>query len=73
MEYLVKDQIQRYSEQRNSLVQELISLNENLPFYDKKRAMLEIQIDKVDFKIQDLVNTVERVSIFETTEKSKTK
>lgn len=73
MEYLVKDQIQRYSEQRNSLVQELISLNENLPFYDKKRAMLEIQIDKVDSKIQDLINTVERVNIFEATEKSKTK
>lgn len=73
MEYLVKDQIQRYSEQRNSLVTELIALNENLPFYDKKRAMLELQIDKIDLKIHDLVNAVERHRVFELTEKSKSK
>jgi hypothetical protein len=65
MEYLVKDQIQRYSDQRESALLELISLNENLPFYDKKKQALEFQIDKCDFKILELVLTCERVKVIE--------
>jgi len=71
MEYFVKDQIERYSHQRELALNELLNLNENLPFYDKKRLMLEFQIDKCDFKIQDLVSTVERFNTFETIEKNK--
>jgi len=65
MEYLVKDQIARYSAQRDNALNELLSLNENLPFYDKKVQILTSQIDKLDFKITDLVLTAERVSILE--------
>jgi len=73
MEYLVKDQIERYSKQRELALNTLINLNENLPFYDKKKIDLEIQIDKCDFKINELVMTVERNKNFELIEKNRQK
>jgi hypothetical protein len=73
MEYIVKDQIERYSTQRKLALEELLSLNENLPFYDKKKSVLEIQITNIDSRIFELVMAVERIKIFEATEKSKTK
>ena len=73
MEYTVKDQIERYSNQRDSIVLELISLNENLPFYDKKVLNLNLQIERIDHRICDLVTAMERVKVFEITEKNKAK
>ncbi len=71
MEYIVKDQIERYSSQRDSIVLELISLNENLPFYDKKVLNLNLQIERIDHRIMDLVTAVERIKCMEITEKYK--
>jgi len=72
METLVKEQIARYSSQRDAALRELVELNENLPFYDKKKSTLEFQIDKCDFKIFDLIMTVERIRILEINSDKKT-
>jgi len=71
MEEIVKQQIARYSSQREDALRELINLNENLPFYEKKKIVLELQIDKCDFKINDLVLAIERFKLLELTEKNK--
>lgn len=60
MEEIVKQQVARYSSQREDALRELINLNENLPNYILKKASLEMEIERIDRKIIELLFFVER-------------
>ena len=60
MEEIVKLQTARYSSQREDALRELISLNENLPNYIIKKTSLEMEIERIDRKIIELLFFVER-------------
>jgi hypothetical protein len=55
MEYFLKDLIEPLMKQRETLIFELSSLNENLPNYGLKTAELNTQIMNIDNNIRDYV------------------
>ena len=55
MEYIIKDYIIELSKQRKSVLDEINSMNENLPNYSVRIMELNNQIQNIDREVKDYI------------------